>query len=224
MSLVVEEYDGLKSPTSIPMDKLYFWVGILNMPKALEKDRYIKNTASVASKYICKDEKLFATTEQIRVRVSHALDGPFYGKKTLKIINGVVAEIIFQFENLIGLCKHCNLIQHENDICVKISNSKEREPPRPSHLWYEDCLILNHPDKTLIPRITARALGLLNEGKSSDSGNGMGAEGKKKRGRSFGLKNLKNLKVEEKKEEEGGVTMQAGNMQPSPNPKGKGVL
>ena len=133
------------------------------MPKALEKDRYIINTTTVASTS-GKMKRLFATTKQIRVRVSYALDRPFYEKKRLKIINGVVAEIIFQFENLIGLCKHCNLIQHESNICVKvgeqsltlfhqswlccdpfrqpnlvllmqISNSKGQKISRPSHSW-----------------------------------------------------------------------------------------
>ncbi|KAL6133900.1 hypothetical protein ACLB2K_066133 [Fragaria x ananassa] len=66
MPVVIEEYDGLKSHASILMDKLYSWVSSLDISKALEKDRYIKNVASVACMYILKDEKLFTATEQIR--------------------------------------------------------------------------------------------------------------------------------------------------------------
>lgn len=118
--MVIEEYDGLISHVSILMDKLYSWVSSLDISKALEKDRYIKNVASVACTYILKDEKLFTATEQIRFRVSHVINHPFYLENTVKIIAGVVENISFQFENLIGVCKHCDMILHEDGICFKV--------------------------------------------------------------------------------------------------------
>ncbi|KAL6184648.1 hypothetical protein ACLB2K_046048 [Fragaria x ananassa] len=128
MSIILEECDG-KNPTSIPMNKLYFWVGILNIPKALEKDRYIRNVSTIIGTYIYKDDRLFVATQQIRVRVSHALNRPFYEKKkTLKIMDGVVKEFVFQFENMIGVCKHCDLIQHEHGVCLKVGGGN----PNPS--------------------------------------------------------------------------------------------
>lgn len=61
-----------------------------------------------------------------------------------------------------------------------------------------------------IPKITARALGLLNECKGTDYGNDVGTEGKKKRGRLVGSKNIRNSHKEKKTETNGG-----GSMQPS---------
>ena len=63
----------------------------------------------------------------------------------------------------------------------------------------------------------------MDEEKSSNSGDETSVAGKKKIGRPFCSKNTKNFTME-KKEVEGGVTMQVGNMQPSPNSKGKDVL
>lgn len=67
------------------MDTLFFWVGIQNIPKALENDKYIKNVDLVAGKYIYKNKKLFVVVKQVRVTVSHALNRPFHLKKTLKM-------------------------------------------------------------------------------------------------------------------------------------------
>ncbi|KAL6130396.1 hypothetical protein ACLB2K_068775 [Fragaria x ananassa] len=64
--------------------------------------------------------------------------------------------------------------------------------------------------KTPISKITTRALDLLNECKGTDYGNDVGTEGKKKRGRLVGSKNIRNSHKEKKTETNGG-----GSMQPS---------
>ncbi|KAM5572397.1 hypothetical protein ABKV19_012454 [Rosa sericea] len=115
--VIIHEYDGLKSPTAIQMNDLFFWVKLRNIPPTLEVRNTIVNTASIAGRFLEWDEKLFKATWDIRVHVAHHIAKPFFLTKTLKLAPGVIEEISFFFENLLGRCQDCSLIFHENGEC-----------------------------------------------------------------------------------------------------------
>ncbi|XP_062013748.1 uncharacterized protein LOC133730088 [Rosa rugosa] len=118
--VLLQHYDGMEDPLVIPMNLLFFWVKITGIPPALEEKTIIMNVASVAGKYLDFDQRLYNNKNQIRVHVAHAISHPFFLKRTLKIIPGVVKEITFFYENLHGICKDCQLLCHEQDVCPTV--------------------------------------------------------------------------------------------------------
>ncbi|XP_024195703.1 uncharacterized protein LOC112198832 [Rosa chinensis] len=100
------------------METLFFWVKIMNIPLTLEVKEMIINVASLTGHFLELDQKLFDTSAKIQVQVAHEITKPFILKKTLKLAPGVVEEIVFFFENLIGRCRKCNLIFHANGSCL----------------------------------------------------------------------------------------------------------
>ncbi|XP_062021336.1 uncharacterized protein LOC133737874 [Rosa rugosa] len=115
--VVIHDYDGLKSPTAIQMDELFLWVKIRNIPPALEVKHTIMNIASVAGRFLEWDDKLFKASGAVRVHVAHQIAKPFFLTETLKLAPGVIEEISFFFENLLGRCHDCGLIVHEHGTC-----------------------------------------------------------------------------------------------------------
>ncbi|XP_062028351.1 uncharacterized protein LOC133744227 [Rosa rugosa] len=116
--IIMQDYDGLSSLQSINLNTLYFWVKITNIPLAFEVKETIINVASIAGRFLEFDRRLFDTTGTIRVHVAHDITKPFFLKKTIKLAPGVIEEITFFYENLIGRCRKCNLIFHEAGTCL----------------------------------------------------------------------------------------------------------
>ncbi|XP_024172097.1 uncharacterized protein LOC112178132 [Rosa chinensis] len=131
--VILQDYDGLSPLQAIKMETLLFWVKITNIPPALEVKETIMNVASIVGSLEI-DQKLFDITSKIRVHVAHEITRPFLLKKTLKLAPGVIEEISFFFENLIGRCHKCNLIFHENGTCLVATPHKPDSitaaPPR----------------------------------------------------------------------------------------------
>ena len=99
------------------MKSLFFWVRISNITHAKEKPDTIKDVTVVAGSFICHDDREWKATRRVRVRVEHDIDKPFLHQKTLKF-EGVIADISYFYENLVGKCKKCNLIFHLSGTCV----------------------------------------------------------------------------------------------------------
>ncbi|KAL6180027.1 hypothetical protein ACLB2K_046696 [Fragaria x ananassa] len=245
--VILEEYDGMMNLASIPMNKLYFWVGILNIPKALKKDRYIRNVLTVAgwggnpnpssSKVVFPasfpTNRIGFTNASFQFKGSenestpYVVCGLFDPKPTIR------KPIIIRRETILEEANPDSLTVVTIDKGKKVVETLKRgrpssptaSPKKPKLLncsTGESPLSSLKKQKTHIPKITARALGLLDEEKSSNSGNGTGVAGKKKIGRPFGSKNTKNFTMEELKMV-WPCRLIACNI-PSPNSKGKDVL
>ncbi|KAL6146657.1 hypothetical protein ACLB2K_057335 [Fragaria x ananassa] len=117
--MVIQDYDGLADFAYINLQSLFFWVRLENIPPRLETPVVIEDAAIVAGDNPHVDLNLLNSTGEVRVRVSHALDRPFIFEKVLKLAPGIVKNIVFFYENLVGMCATCKLIFHLDGICKK---------------------------------------------------------------------------------------------------------
>ncbi|KAL6209101.1 hypothetical protein ACLB2K_020044 [Fragaria x ananassa] len=96
------------------MDSLFFWVRIQNIPPKYEIPENFPGIASVASRYIEYDDKLFLRSKKVRVRVEKKLSDPILTSKTIKLATNAEEQIDFYFENCLSICDACNWVFHEN--------------------------------------------------------------------------------------------------------------
>ncbi|KAL6129325.1 hypothetical protein ACLB2K_072676 [Fragaria x ananassa] len=119
------------------MDSLFFWVRIQNIPPKYENPKNFPGIASVASRYIEYDDKLFIRSKKVRVRVEKKLSDPILHSKTIKLTTNAKEEIDFYFENYLSICDACNLVFHENGKCrassgySTVGHSKANIKPNP---------------------------------------------------------------------------------------------
>nr|XP_011457626.1 PREDICTED: uncharacterized protein LOC105349503 [Fragaria vesca subsp. vesca] len=123
--MVVQEYDGLANFNSIDLNSPFFWVRIENIPPKLEVFETIEDAAIVIGDRPFVDLPLLNSAGEVRVRVSRALDRPFIFEKVLKLAPGIVKNVLFFYENLVGMCSICKLIFHCDGVCkLKVVSSK----------------------------------------------------------------------------------------------------
>ncbi|KAL6141634.1 hypothetical protein ACLB2K_059922 [Fragaria x ananassa] len=83
----------------------------------LEVPKTIEDAAIVAGDNPFVDLPLLNSTGEVRIWVSRPLDQFFIFEKVLKLAPGIVKNVIFTYENLVGMCSACKLLVHNDGVC-----------------------------------------------------------------------------------------------------------
>ncbi|KAL6209881.1 hypothetical protein ACLB2K_020820 [Fragaria x ananassa] len=127
--MVIKDNDGLADFEDINLQSLFFCVRLENIPPRLETPAVIEDVSIIAGDDPHVDLNLLNSTREVRVRVSHALDIHFIFEKVLKLGPRIVKNIVFFYENLVGMCARCKLIYQLDGMCKKkVAKSTMQEP------------------------------------------------------------------------------------------------
>jgi hypothetical protein len=110
---VVEEFDGLSTPSEISFDKVAFWVRILNLPLVCMNMEIGKQIGAAIGEVemIDTDEEGVGWGEFLRARIKLDITKPLLRGRRMKLGgNSIWAR--FQYEQLPYFCFECGVIKH----------------------------------------------------------------------------------------------------------------
>jgi hypothetical protein len=124
---VVEEFDGLSTPSEISFDKVAFWVRISNLPLVCMNMEIGKQIGAAIGEVemIDTDEEGVGWGEFLRARIKLDITKPLLRGRRMKLGgNSIWAR--FQYEQLPYFCFECGVIKHGKGGCPKRTTSKVR--------------------------------------------------------------------------------------------------
>lgn len=110
---IIEDFDGISSPSSFNFDRAGFWVRMIDLPLACINQTTGKRIGSTVGLVEAVDtgKDGIGWGEFLRVKIVEDLSKPLAHGRMLKI-QGKSNWIAFQYEHLPKFCFHCAIINH----------------------------------------------------------------------------------------------------------------
>ena len=127
---VVEDYDGLTTPTNFLFDKAAFWIRMSNLPltcMSLIVGQQIGSSMGHVEE-VDVDDSGMGWGEYLRVKINLDLRKPLMKGRMLKI-NGSSTLVSFQYERLPKFCFRCGVIKHWVMGCSVRSEARKQHAP-----------------------------------------------------------------------------------------------
>jgi hypothetical protein len=128
LAFIVEDYDGIKSPSQFTFDKAAFWVRMINLPLAcMEREigRKIGSSMGVVE-LVDTDSRGMGWGASLRVKILLDLSKPLPRGRKINI-EGNASWITFQYERLPKFCFQCGVISHGKMGCSQRSNLRQQQ-------------------------------------------------------------------------------------------------
>ncbi|KAK9950688.1 hypothetical protein M0R45_006163 [Rubus argutus] len=119
-TVVLASYGGLGDPTKVELTSFPIWVHIIGFPPALVTAEAALLVGETPGSVLQVDKVEICRGDLVRVCIHHVLTNPVkqaFPPIEFEFFPGVVALLRFHYDHVIGFCKTCDLLEHEESCC-----------------------------------------------------------------------------------------------------------
>ncbi|KAL6144890.1 hypothetical protein ACLB2K_055580 [Fragaria x ananassa] len=124
--IILNDYDGFSDIRSVPLDSVWIWVGIQGLPAVLSTVATARLVVETIGVVLQVDHGGFQRG-LARVRVTLPLNQPVRLDRRIRVSPMDVLQVTYKYERLIGRCRTCSMLNHDEETCPL--ESEEVVPP-----------------------------------------------------------------------------------------------